>query len=143
MSEEMKEVIQNTMSLIVWKHEYDLGIHIVDEHHRGIVSAINSLNYELQRQQGENVLVPIFKIMQEYTHIHFKVEEGFFEKFNFPDAVSHRALHDELLDTLSKVGERCMLNHDPQQFMDFLKKWWIDHIRTKDREFRDYALGER
>jgi hemerythrin len=55
---------------------------------------------------------------------------------------SHCALHSELVDTLSKTGEKSVLSHDPCQFMDFLKKWWIDHIRNKDREFRDYALGE-
>ena len=139
----MKKVVQNNLPLIIWKPEYNLGVHIVDEHHRGIMAAINALHYEMQRQQGESILTSIFKMMEEYTHIHFKIEEAFFEKFIFPDAVPHCALHSELMETLSNVGEQCMLNNDPCQLMDFLKKWWIDHIRTKDREFRDYLLGER
>ena len=139
----MEKAIQNNLPLIVWKHEYDLGIHIVDEHHRGILAVINSLDYEMQRQQSESILMPIFKIMQEYTHIHFKIEEAFFNKFDFQDAIPHCAIHSELMETLNNVGDQCLLNNDPCELMDFLKKWWIDHIRMKDREFRDYLLGER
>ena len=142
MASEAKNEIKNTLPLIAWQPEFNLGIHIVDEHHRGILAAVNTLNYEIERQQGEDALAPIFKIMQEYTHTHFKIEEEFFEKFDFPDTTSHRALHNELVDTLLKAGEKSLLNHDPSQLMDFLQKWWIDHIRNKDRKFRDHLLGE-
>ena len=46
MYNEEKHVIQNNLPLIVWRPEYELGIHIVDEHHRGILTATNSLYYE-------------------------------------------------------------------------------------------------
>ena len=142
MSSGTKNAIQNTLPLIAWEPEYNLGIHIVDEHHKGILTVINSLNHEIQRQQGEGMIVPIFKVMQEYTHIHFKIEEEFLEKFGFPDLVTHRALHSELMDKLSKVGEESVSKHAPHQFMDFLKEWWIDHICNKDQAFRYYLLGE-
>ena len=137
-----KNVIQNTLPLIVWKPEYELGIHIVDEHHRGILAATNSLYYEMQQKRGESVLVPIFKIMHEFAYLHFKIEEEFLEKFDFPDMVAHRVLHNELMNKLSKIGEESVLNHDPYQLMDFLREWWIDHICNRDRAFRNYLLGE-
>jgi len=136
----MKNVIKNNLPLIIWKPEYDLGIHIIDEQHRGIVTVINCLFYEMQKKQGEGVLMPIFKIINEYSRIHFKIEEEFLEKFDFPDAIPHRALHDELIDKTSNVGKKSILNQDPYQFMDFLKIWWVDHICGKDRSFRDYLL---
>jgi len=80
--------------------------------------------------------------MYEFAHIHFKIEEEFFEKFNYPDAVSHRVLHNELMDTLSKIGEKSILSKDPYQLMDFQKKWWIDHVCNKDRVFRDYLIDK-
>ena len=139
-SEAKTHVIQNALPLIVWKPDYDLKIHIVDEQHRGIVTAINSLYYGMQSKHSGDMLMPVFKIMHEYAHIHFRTEEEFLEKSAFPDATSHRALHRELTDRLSKVGEESVLHHDPHQLMDFLKKWWIGHIRDKDRVFRDYLI---
>ena len=142
MSGETKNVIHNNLPLIVWKPEYDLGIHIIDEQHRGIVTVINCLYYEMQKKKGGSVLTPIFKIIYEYSHIHFTIEEEFLEKSDFPNAITHRALHSELIDTTSKVGKKSILNRDPYQFMDFLKKWWIDHICGEDRVFRDYLLDK-
>ena len=136
----VKNAIQNTLPLIVWKPEFDLGIHIIDEHHRGITSAINSLYYEMQQKKGENVIIPISKIIHEFAYIHFKIEEEFLEKYDFPGLVPHRVLHKELMDELSKIGEKSIMDRDPYQFMDFLKKWWVDHICNKDRVFRDYLL---
>ena len=139
-SETKMNIIQNTLPLIAWKPGYDLRIYILDEQHRGIVAAINSLYYGMQTKQSGDMLIPIFKIMHEYAHIHFKTEEEFHEKFDFPNAISHRALHRELTGALSKIGEESITHHDPHELMDFLKKWWIDHIRDKDRVFRDYLL---
>ena len=126
---------------IVWKPEYNLGIHIVDEHHRGIVSTINSLYYGMQHKHGASLLKPITDMVYDYTRIHFEVEEYFLDKCNFPGIKGHRFLHTELMDELQKVGRQSILHRDPYEFMDFLKQWWIDHICDKDRLFRDYLVN--
>ena len=141
MSGEVKtNVIQNALPLIVWKPDYDLKIHIVDEQHRGIVTAINSLYYGMQHKHGESMLVPIINMIYDYTRVHFDIEESFLERCSFPDMKHHRALHAELTDALTKVGRKSILSKDPYQFLDFLKTWWIDHICDKDKVFRDYIL---
>jgi len=137
-----KNITENILPLIAWKPEFDLGIHIVDEQHRGILAIINTLHYEMQREQVDNVLVPVYIIIKEFTHIHFKVEEEFFDKFDYPDKASHCALHAELMGALYRIGEKSLINNDPNHFLDFLKNWWIHHICVKDREFRNYLLGE-
>ena len=128
--------------LIIWQPEYNLGIPIVDEQHRGIVSIINSLYYGMQGEHDdrESVLAPIVDMMYDYTHIHFKTEENFLEKFKFPYIKQHHELHGELTGTLSKVSRKSLVNHDSYEFMEFLKKWWIDHICDRDRKFRDYLF---
>ena len=123
---------------ITWKPEYDLGIHIIDEQHRGVVSIINSLYYAIQNKYGENMLTPTINMIHQYTRIHFNLEEDFLEKCDFPHLKEHRELHKELIDTLSKFEKESKWNHDPHQFMDFLKTWWINHICNKDRIFLNH-----
>jgi hemerythrin len=125
---------------IIWKPEYDLGIPIVDEQHRGIVTIINSLYYGMQNKYGEDLLVPVNGMINEYTRIHFKIEENFLEKFNYPELKEHKEAHRELIDKLNKIGKESLHLHDPKEFMDFLKEWWINHICHKDRAFLDYLL---
>jgi hemerythrin len=153
MSDEIKKnatiIWQNQLDhnvLIVWKPEYELGIPIVDEQHRGIVSTINSLYYAMQHKHGDSMLLPVVSMMHEYTRIHFEIEEDFLKKCTFPHIQQHQALHTELIEELSKVGQKSLWAKDPQEFMVFLKNWWIDHICHKDREFRDYLrqhLGKK
>jgi hemerythrin len=123
---------------IIWKPEYDLGIHIVDEQHRGIVTIINSLYYGMQNKHGDNILMPINGMMNEYTRIHFETEEEFLKKCSYPELEEHKEFHRELTNKLARIGKESLHNHDPKEFIDFLKEWWINHIRVKDRAFLNY-----
>jgi hemerythrin-like metal-binding protein len=139
----MNDLWQNLLHhnvLIVWSHEYDLGIPIVDEQHRGIVSTINSLYYGMQNNQGEDLLRPIISMINNYTRTHFQIEEDFLKKCKFPGLKGHHELHNELIRKLDKFGTESLTNQDPLKFLDFLKEWWIDHICVKDRVFLEYLL---
>jgi hemerythrin len=129
--------------LIVWKPEYNLGIRIVDEQHRGIVTIINSLYYGMQNKHGEDILVPVNGMINEYTRIHFKIEEAFLEKCNYPELGEHKEFHRELINKLNKIGRESLRQHDPKEFFDFLKEWWINHICDKDRAFLNYLSKTR
>ncbi len=133
------ELVHNLF--IVWKPEYDLGIPIIDEQHRGIVTTINSLFYAMQNKHGKKVLGSVLNMVTEYTHIHFELEEDFLRKCGFTDFEKHRELHNELKHTLSSTENKSSWESDPQKFLEFLKNWWIDHICKKDRIFRDYLFN--
>ena len=125
---------------IVWKPEYNLGISIIDEQHRGIVTTINSFYYGMQNNYVKEMLEPIIDMIHDYTHIHFRIEEDFFDKCGFPNAEAHRILHSELTVRLYEAGRKSLLDKDPFGFLRFLKKWWIDHICNKDLIFRDFLF---
>ncbi|MDR0491415.1 MAG: hemerythrin family protein [Oscillospiraceae bacterium] len=126
---------------IVWKPEYNLGIPIIDEQHRGIVTTINSLHFGMQNNYIRDFLIPIIDMMHDYTRIHFQIEEHFLEAIDFPNATLHHELHLDLSSKLSSTGWRSMLDKDPYQFMDFLKNWWIDHICSEDLIFRNFLIS--
>lgn len=128
---------------IVWKPEYNLGIPIIDEQHRGIVTIINSLHFGMQNDYAKDILTPIISMMNDYTHIHFSVEESFIEMIDFPNAKKHHELHRELMSKLTHTGMHSMIDRDPRQFMDFMKNWWINHICNEDLTFRNYHLSEK
>ncbi len=126
---------------IVWKPEYNLGIPIIDEQHRGIVTTINSLFYAMQNKHGVKVLDSVLNMVTEYTHIHFELEENFLRQRGFTDFENHRELHNELRRTLSNTENKNLWKDDPQKFLEFLKNWWIDHICKKDRIFANANLS--
>jgi len=140
-----KEAWHNMLNhniLIVWQPSYNLGIQIVDEQHRGIVSTINSLCYAIQNKQGNQILQPVTSMVTEYTRIHFDLEEDFLEKCGYPNLEYHRTLHKELIDSLSHVSKQSIWNRDPQEFLGFLKDWWINHICKEDMTFTHYLSNK-
>ena len=123
---------------IKWKPEYDLGIPIIDEQHRGIVTIINSLHYGIQNQYIDDMLNPIIDTINDYTKIHFQIEEDFLKRSDFPNLEYHHELHGELIDKLKIIGKKSVFSQDSHQFMGFLKKWWIDHICHEDQLYKEY-----
>ncbi|MCL2046712.1 MAG: hemerythrin family protein [Oscillospiraceae bacterium] len=146
---EIKEEMENTYHIvllehnlfIVWKPEYNLGVPIIDEQHRGVVTTINSFHYGMQNHYVKEMLLPIIEMIHDYTRIHFKLEEDFLEKCSFPNAEEHHELHRALLVRLNEVGRQSMIDNDPFQFMEFLKQWWINHILHEDINFRNFLLS--
>ncbi|MCL2121773.1 MAG: hemerythrin family protein [Clostridiales bacterium] len=138
MDKEKHAVLFNHNIFIVWNPEYNLGIPIIDEHHRGIVTTINSLYFAMQNNYMKETLVPIIDMMKDYTQIHFRIEESFLEQLGHEKTEKHIKLHQALSAQLANKGRESMLGKDPYPFMEFLKQWWIHHICSEDLIYREY-----
>jgi len=125
---------------IIWKPEYDLGIPIIDEQHRGVVTIINSLYYGEQSGKIKNIFSPISGMLHSYADIHFQTEEFFLEAIGYPGAADHRLLHQEYTSRLAGIDRDSTFDRDPHQLMDFLKKWWLGHICEEDMLFKDFFV---
>ncbi len=126
---------------IVWEDKYNLGIPIIDEQHRGIVTTINSLHFGINNNYFSESFAPFVEMITDYTRIHFQIEEAFMEQIHPGMAAQHRELHDKLLSQLMFTGHKSQYEKDPQQFFGFLKNWWINHICNEDLLFRDYLVN--
>jgi hemerythrin len=118
-----------------------LGIPIIDEQHWGIVTTINTLHFGILYNFVNTTFAAIVQMMNDYTKIHFDIEEAFLEKINYSQAKEHRELHNKLLEELASTGKESLSNKDPKQFLDFLKSWWIDHICNEDLLYKDYLVS--
>ncbi len=120
--------------LFEWKCEYTSGIPIIDEQHRGLLAALNSLHYAIVNDFGDNMLEPTIEMVKAYALTHFMTEEILFAQHGYPDAEQHAELHRKLTDTIFDVGQESVLNQDPNHFLQFLKNWLNQHIIVEDRK---------
>lgn len=123
---------------IIWRPEYDLGIPLLDKQHLGIIATINALYDAMSVGQGESALAAAIEMVSGYTVSHFGAEEAFHRDHAYPEADCHRKLHEEIASALPGVGRKSSWGNDPREFLNFLKKWFIDHICRQDRAFRDF-----
>ncbi len=128
---------------IVWKDHNRLGIPIIDEQHRGIVSTINSLYFFMRSGLGQDALEPTINILKQYTLIHFKTEEAIMHKAAYPGFKEHCRLHDRITKRTNEISSASFDSMDPDVVLRFLRGWWLGHINEEDRKYAPYVLKLR
>ena len=123
---------------IQWNDYNSLGIPIIDEQHRGIVSIINSLHYFTREGTALESLGPTINAMDYLAVLHFKTEETLFTNSAFPGHAEHIQAHRKFSQQVSAVLQEAKSSGDAQLALVFLKKWWIDHINVEDKKYAPY-----
>ena len=124
---------------IVWTPENELGIPIIDEQHRGLVSSINSFHYLIQEGAGIEAVRPTIMMLVQYIDIHFRTEEPLLERANYPDYENHIKLHRNLTRTTEQIVRKTLAEGTPYIALEFLKEWWMNHINNVDRQYAPYV----
>jgi len=123
----------------VWTEKNNLGVPIIDEQHRGIVSTINSFHCFIQEGHGEEALKPTLIILEQYTSIHFRTEEALMKEAGYPDLEDHILLHHGLMKRTKEIVRGAASYKEPEITLKFLKEWWLGHINMEDRKYAPYV----
>jgi len=123
---------------IIWTEGNSVGVPILDEQHKGIVSTINTLHYFLNQGSERQILKQTLAILENYTAIHFLTEEALMEEGSYPGISSHKLLHKQLLKKTREISERSTYVDDPLGVLKFLKQWWMSHINAEDKKYMPY-----
>ena len=132
------------MAFLVWKDEYAIGHHIVDQQHQHLVKLLNTTydTYKYRVPETEFLLNEIFDELVEYTVYHFATEEELMIQKSYPEGlrVSHVEAHNDLRSAVLKYQEK-IKNHDIEiqnEILDFLKQWLLQHIAVVDVDLAKY-----
>lgn len=126
------------MRYIEWDEESELGIPLIDEQHRGIVSLINTLHFFLSQGRVEEVLEPTLIMLLQYTKVHFKTEETLLEEVGYPKLKAHKKLHEKLIEDTEDIVNNVEKTKDAKAMIKFLRDWWMSHINIEDRLYTPY-----
>ncbi|MCL1984951.1 MAG: hemerythrin family protein [Betaproteobacteria bacterium] len=127
---------------IRWQRCNETGIALIDEQHKGIVSIINSFFFLMGSDMGNSLLYSsVSDTMKNYSRIHFVTEEGFLEASGYPEIEAHKALHRKLATDIEHIEYAAIRTNDARPLLDFLKKWWIEHINEKDMLYARFLRG--
>lgn len=127
---------------IKWDDGYNLGIPIIDEQHRGIVSTINTYHFFVVSGKAAAALKPTLITLDQYTKSHFITEEGLLEQTEYPEIESHKKLHENLSKKMIEIAREAAQEKDYDIVLTFLRKWWLDHIRKEDVKYALHVKGK-
>ena len=126
----------NKPLFIVWQSINEIGIPLIDEQHKGIVSIINTFYYMMRKKIDCQLMYScIANTVKEYSKIHFVTEESFMEFAQYEDFENHRKLHEKLTLQIDVIERKCLMENDVTPLLDFLKQWWMNHINVEDKKY--------
>jgi hemerythrin len=120
---------------IVWQPANEIGIPIIDEQHRGVVSAINSLRYCIQSGNATTAYGSTMDLLNYYTRMHFQAEEQLMKEAGYPEVEEHMAHHVKLMEQFVAMTKKAANEDSADDLLVFLKEWWLNHINNEDREY--------
>lgn len=129
-----------------WMDSYSIKIDEIDAQHKKLLSIANEL-YDLatgDESNYKNGVSKALKKLTDYTEYHFSYEEGFQQKYGYPQHDFHKMQHDQFIQQVNSQIQK-LSNPDSDDgvaFYDFLVKWVLNHIAKSDKVWADFVIAK-
>ncbi len=131
------------MENIVWSDEFQVGVAILDQQHRRLISMINKLIGSSPVTTRSETVSEILDDMTRYAREHFATEEKLLDVHGCPQLEEHRKQHQAYQ---KKTAEFCCATtlgvpEVPGALLAYLREWWLHHILEEDMKYKPFLEG--
>jgi hemerythrin-like metal-binding protein len=124
----------------IWRDEFSVKIPSIDNQHKELFALTRKLANAIQAGEGQESIGLLLNELVKYAEFHFKYEEDFFHKYDYPETVSHIATHRYFQDSIG--GFKFVLESDrqhlPNRVVSFLYNWLTVHILNDDMAYSSF-----
>jgi len=129
-----------------WKKDFEVGLHDIDEQHKELFNIINNLMESINSGRGRQEIEKVLKFLQDYVVDHFKKEEGYMKKFNYPGYANHKDQHDLFIANYNSINRFFEAWGASDGLVDMINRWvsnWLsDHILKVDKELGNFISAK-
>jgi hemerythrin len=130
-----------------WREEYACGFAEIDAQHRSLFAAVEGLLQACVENRRDDLLLSRFEALEQGVREHFASEEAIQAQFGYPQAESHRRLHDEFLrrimfvkaEAVAPGAARIAILRAGVEITD----WLAYHLLNADKSVFDYIAAQR
>ncbi len=128
------------MALVNWNNNLSVNIKSLDNQHKKLIGVINELHDAMKEGQANNIISKVLLDLSNYAKIHFQSEEALFEKYNYPEKITHKKEHDAFAKKVEKYIDdyKNGKTNLSIEVINFLTHWLINHIQKSDRAYSDF-----
>jgi hemerythrin-like metal-binding protein len=125
---------------IEWSSEYSVGNDLLDKEHRVISGIFNDLVDVIRYNKSRSEFAEVLSRLTDYAMEHFRHEEAYMEKMNYPLLSEHQQRHMEFTLEIARFNADFMSYYPPsaQRVYEFLSLWWFEHIRKEDMRYKEF-----
>ncbi len=125
------------MALYKWNDRFKIGIESIDNQHKKLFAMIEDYYQSFKKGKSKEGLTILLKELSDYTQFHFKFEEDYFKKHNYPETEAHVREHRSFINDLEDLKIRVESNKMvlPVEVGSFLSEWLLKHIKGSDKKY--------
>ena len=128
-----------------FSEKYYTGIELIDSEHRKLFSIISDTNDVIHAELLHDKYDEILRILTElkdYTFFHFRDEEEYMEKINYPGLADQKVAHENFVERLNELNLD-EVDDNQQAYLEdlikFLLNWLTNHILYMDKKIGEYS----
>jgi hemerythrin len=129
-----------------WDGSLECGYELVDNQHKQLVAAVNGLMEASQSGKGDQAVMQTMDFLTGYTIKHFADEEKLQVKYNYPDYLNHKRLHDEFKLTVKSLTDRLVKEGPSPELVNVVSSaigaWLLNHIKGDDFRMAAYVKSK-
>ena len=130
----------------IWKDIYSVGIPSIDDQHKDFFSTANEIvnlfdtKADLEKNVIKEKLRAALRKLVEHGDIHFRTEEGYFDRLHYSGAAEHERAHESYRKKVARFAEELekpdadvpLIAEDIANYSIF---WLSDHILQVDKQY--------
>jgi hemerythrin len=129
-----------------WDASLETGHAKIDNQHKQLVSALNSIIEASQQGKGEEEIFKTLDFLTGYTVMHFATEEKLQVQYNYPDYLVHKRYHDEFKVTVGELTKRLQKEGPTEEMIGLVTttvgNWLLNHIKGDDFRMAAYVKSK-
>jgi len=124
-----------------WDESLNIGIDIIDEHHRYLFDLINDLYAVVVNKRGTRQVARLIKSLDAYAKVHFRAEEQMMEHYGYTGMGRQLNQHHAFEAKVAEFYEELHVNPLVAQFdiLSYMRDWLIHHINVEDAQLASLA----
>jgi len=128
------------MRKMIWKAECRMGNDDIDAQHRLLYAIANEL-LEIDNPVSQELEIKyLLRHLKDYIDNHFKFEEQFMDKHNYPNIADHKMKHQKIIGEIKDALINSKTLYQVKDNLENLFIAWIQtHILVEDKRLFDWA----
>ena len=125
------------MNFLEWDDKYGVNVKEIDKQHQEIFKITNKLLNSIADGTGNEIVGDILQNLTDYITTHFRTEEYYFDKFNYPKSYSHKEEHEAFVQKVSEFKKSFEKGRE-NLYLDvtnFILNWLMSHVLLSDKEY--------
>lgn len=123
------------MAYMTWNDSLSVGVREIDDQHKKLIKMINDFYENIS--DNNRAVSRLLASLAEYTVYHFKTEEKYMDRFNYPGTDAHKNEHRLFVEKVTDVKTRfdagkMVISYE---ITNFVKDWVIKHVMGSDKKY--------